>query len=297
MPEFVVGLNYTYRLTEDIKEQRARVRSVDSPDPLGRVSTAADYVADGATTATLPDGSSVSVPGFAIDPSLEPTGFSHLLNGSREIEYNGISATFNKRLANRWALRGYFNYGKGEWNVPQTFTDNNDPNDLGNLGTGINAQGEDDDGALYYTRSSGSGRGDIYLQSTWQWNITGIYQVMPDRPWGFNLSGNLFGREGFLIPYNNSVTAGDGINRLISLVGKDVDRFRSDDLTTIDLRMEKEFSAGNDVSLTLGIDLFNALNEGTVLAREPTLTGGTADNVQDLLAPRIWKLGVRIAWR
>ncbi len=82
-----------------------------------------------------------------------------------------------------------------------------------------------------------------------------------------------------------------------SLLGKNVDQFRTDDVVTTDLRVEKEFSATGNVSLTFGIDLFNAFNEATVTAREPTLTGGTADNVQDLIAPRVWKLGVRVSWR
>ena len=250
-------------------------------------------VLDGVTTNPFPDGTPGVTEVWALNPALETTGFFHLLNGSREIEYNGMSLNFNKRLSNGWALRGFVNYGEGEWSVPQNYTDNNDPNDLINQ-TGL---GEDNDGALFYTRSSGSGRGDIYLQSSWQWNITGIYQVAPDRPWGFNLSGNLYGREGYLIPYNNNVTASDGINRLTSLVQGDVDRFRNDDVTTMDLRAEKTFAATGNVNFTFGMDLFNALNEATVLAREPTLTGGTADNVQDLISPRIWKLSVRVSWK
>ena len=293
LPEFVVGLNYTYRLTEDISEQRARLRPAGSGLQFGFVNTIDNYVPDGQTTNELPDGSQGSTDLFAVDPRLETTGFSHLVTGSREIEYNGIGLTFNKRLANRWALRGFVNWGEGEWSVPSSYTQNNDPNDFINQ-TGL---GEDNDGALFYTRSSGSGRGDIYLQSSWQWNITGIYQVAADRPWGFNLSANLYGREGYLIPYNNSVGGSDGIQRLVSLVQGDVDRFRNPDVTTMDLRAEKTFAANSNVNFTFGLDLFNALNEATTLAREPTLTGGTADNLQDLISARIWKLSVRVSWK
>ena len=65
----------------------------------------------------------------------------------------------------------------------------------------------------------------------------------------------------------------------------------------MDLRAEKTFAAASNVNFTFGVDLFNALNEATVLAREPTLTGGTADNVQDLISARIWKLSVRVSWK
>ncbi len=293
LPEFVVGASYTYRLTEDILENRARIRDSTGSDRFGRINRADDYVPGGTTTATLPDDSTATVPIWALPPNLETTGFSHRLNGAREVEYNGFGLTFNKRLANRWALRGFVNWGEGEWSVPSDFTENNDPND----GIDQTGNGEDSDGALFYQRSSGSGRGDIYLQSSWQWNVTGIYQVAADRPWGFNLSANVYGREGYLIPYNNNVTGQDSIQRLTSLVGADVDRFRTDDVTTMDLRAEKTFAANSNVNFTFGLDLFNALNEATVLAREPTLTGGTADNVQDLISPRIWKLSVRVSWK
>ena len=81
------------------------------------------------------------------------------------------------------------------------------------------------------------------------------------------------------------------------MLGSDNGRYRTEDPFTVDFRIEKEFAASSNASFTFGLDVFNALNERTVLAREPTLTGGTADNVQDLIAPRVWKLGVRVAWR
>jgi hypothetical protein len=125
-----------------------------------------------------------------------------------------------------------------------------------------------------------------------------MYQVAVDRPWGFTVSGNIYAREGYPVPYDQRVRGvNDRLTRNISLLGKNVDQFRVDDVITTDLRIEKEFSSSGNTSLTFGIDLFNALNEATVLAREPTLTGGTADNVQDLIAPRVWKLGVRVSWR
>ena len=168
---------------------------------------------------------------------------------------------------------------------------NSDPNDAQDSG--------DNDGALFIERSSGSGRGDIYLQSTYQWNLTGIYQVAPDRPWGFNLSANLYGREGYPIPYDTRGGNSDGKTRNVSTiaVGSNIDRWRTPTVTTVDLRAEKTFAATSNVNFTFGVDLFNALNEATTLAREPTLTGGTADNLQDLISAKIWKLSVRVSWK
>ena len=60
---------------------------------------------------------------------------------------------------------------------------------------------------------------EAFLQSTWQWNLNGMYQVAPDRPWGFNVAANLYGREGYPLPYYRNVAGLDGIRRRI-VVGR-----------------------------------------------------------------------------
>ena len=40
----------------------------------------------------------------------------------------------------------------------------------------------------------------VILQSSWSWNLNGMFQVAPDRPWGFNVAANLHGREGYPLP-------------------------------------------------------------------------------------------------
>ena len=45
------------------------------------------------------------------------------------------------------------------------------------------------------------------------------------------------------------------------------------------------------------LNLFNALNEGTVLQREAGMNLAIANWVLETLSPRIWRLGVRINWR
>lgn len=48
-------------------------------------------------------------------PRVTTRGGQFLFNGDREQEYMGVSATFNKRLANRWMLRGNFTWSDWEW--------------------------------------------------------------------------------------------------------------------------------------------------------------------------------------
>ncbi|HUP21339.1 MAG TPA: TonB-dependent receptor, partial [Thermoanaerobaculia bacterium] len=196
LPEFVVGLTVTARHIDDILEGRTLV------DDGGVVRTlrASDYVFDSTFCGDIPASNLSGGPAqsfcrdlFVRRPGLANTGGSLLLNGSRERDYLGASVTFTKRLANRWMLRGYVNYGDAEWDVPQDYLDNSNPN----RSTG----GGDRDGDLYLTASAGSGKGERFLQSTWTSNLTGMYQVAPDRPWGFNLSASVQAREGYPIPY------------------------------------------------------------------------------------------------
>jgi hypothetical protein len=286
LPELVVGLSYTRREIDDISEVRDYVRPIEESG-RGFTVTASDYVLDLMTSATLPDGTESTVPVYSLDPALEFTGYGHLQNGSRSRQYDGISLTLNKRLANRWSLRGFLNWGEAEWRVPPDYLDNSDPTDT--------EDSSDNDGGLYMVDASG--RVPVWMHSAWQWNLTGIYQVAPDSPWGFNLAANLYGREGYALPYSNVVNGSDGLTRVPSHVSGDIDRFKNDDVTTVDLRAEKTLGLLGGVDLTVGVELFNALNAGTVLSRRTTLNRPTADWVLDNIAPRIWKLSVRVNWK
>ena len=107
----------------------------------------------------------------------------------------------------------------------------------------------------------------------------------PDRPWGFNVAANLFGRQGTPLPYWDSRTGPvDGIGRNISVVA-DTDDFRTDDIITTDFRLEKEFAATSGIGFTFSIDGFNIFNENYVLQRERRLNGSRANYLDETLSP------------
>jgi hypothetical protein len=288
LPEFVVGANVTVRGIDDILDEQSLVTGPGITEPLGRVWGISDFQPDGQACGQTPGGESCT-DAWTLRPGFSRTGGTYLTNGPREREYVGFSLNFNKRLSNQWGLRGFVNFGEAEWKVPSNYFNAADPNPR--------ESGGDQDGATYTVESSGSGRGNIYLNSTWQANLTGLYQVAPDRPWGFTVSGNIYAREGYPVLYQVRKRATNDITRTHNIQGKNTDNFRTDDPFTVDLRVEKEFTATGNVSLTFGLDLFNALNEATVLARNPRSDLSTYDWVQDNLSPRIWKLGVRVSWR
>ncbi len=297
LPEFVMGAQFTFRQVEDILDELRLVR-----EPTGTVRTerADDYYIVGTLEETLPDGTVVRLPEWNLSSDLSGTGGTLLFNGQREREYMGFNVNWTKRLANRWMMRGYVSYAfEDQWKVPAEYVAGEGGMGLLN-NTGLNPSElkNDCDGCLYAVQSLGSGnKGDMFLQSGWSWNLNGMYQVAPAKAWGFNVAANLYGREGFPLPYFVRRTGTeDRITRDISIVA-DTDDFRADDIVTVDLRLEKEFVTANQASITVSLDGFNLLNEAYVLQRERRMNLSTANFLDETLSPRVWRLGVRFGWR
>jgi hypothetical protein len=157
-------------------------------------------------------------------------------------------------------------------------------------------------------QGSGNGSGSkawIYVNSKWSFAVNGLYQIAPDRPWGFNVAGNLTGRQGYPTPYYDRV---GGLNTNTPESGPTVqvqfqssDANRLDNIVDFDGRLEKEFTF-QDFGLTLGVDCFNLLNEAFVLQRiarargaytNTTLIGG----INETLSPRIFRFGARLSFK
>ena len=140
-------------------------------------------------------------------------------------------------------------------------------------------------------RSAGSGnKGDIWAGSGWTFNVNTLYQVAPDKKWGFNLGASITGREGFVSPAYAPTSGG----RRVQLGA--FDRFRNDDIITLDTRIEKDFEF-KDFGFTLGIDGFNLLNESYVLQRQRNVSAGSANDVREILSPRVFRVGIKLHFR
>lgn len=300
LPEFVVGLNLTWRKYTDIIEYERLVfdgdaNAVANLDHVGRPHVRSDYVAR-SRTGTLPDGRSYTLNWWELRDGVTTRNGFLQRNGDREQDYQGISLTFNKRLANRWMLRGNFSFADWEWDSPSS--SNEDPTiTLPNLtGAGI----RDGDQVIQGSGTGSGAKGNVFINSKWSYSINGLYQVAPDRPWGFNIAGNLSGRQGYPAIYYErfpraTLADGAGLGTPVLIEG-DIDAQRYDDIQVLDLRVEKEFNF-NDLGLTLSADVFNATNEATVMQRNTRLANTTGDFVQEILSPRIFRLGVKFSFR
>ena len=191
-----------------------------------------------------------------------------------------------KRLSNRWMMRGNFTWNDWTWNVPDSELEN--PSIIANTGL---------DGQEVITGSGvvSGAKGNVWIQSSYSYSLNALYQVAPDRPWGFNLATNITGREGYPRQFVRRVGTAWGGSRTDLRILNDATEYRHDDITTFDARVEKEFTF-SDFNLTLGIDGFNLFNDATVLQRQ-SLRGATGDHVTEILSPRVFRVGARISFR
>jgi hypothetical protein len=63
-------------------------------------------------------------------------------------------------------------------------------------------------------------------------------------------------------------------------------------VTSLDFRLGKEF-AFNRTRFNVDLDIFNLFNAATVLGRQYDLRVDTADNVLEIINPRVLRVGVR----
>jgi len=296
LPEFVVGATVTLRRQSNIAETERLV--IDPTATAGcieitsqgclRPHQRSDYV-PGANQSDAGDPGfapgPVSVPFFVFREGLIDTGGTFLTNGDREQDYEGFSVFFNKRLSNRWMLRGNVTLQDWTWDIPAS--ENEDPNNY--LGGA-----RDDGGPVLQGSGAGSGaKGGIYINAGWSYSVTGMYQVAPDRNWGFNVSAAINGREGYPIPYFIGAVRGFNQGTVSLQATDDADDFSNDDIQIVDLRLEKDFDIGDSFNFTLGLELFNAFNDATVLQRQHRLNTGASNNVLETVSPRVWRVGVR----
>jgi hypothetical protein len=123
-----------------------------------------------------------------------------------------------------------------------------------------------------------------------QVNVNGAY----DLGYGFEVAGNLFGRQGNPYPIFQPAALGfDGTIRV--LVSPEIDTFRFDDVWNLDRRAAKTLRYDR-LNLQLVADLFNVLNANTELNRQRNITNPNFGRLTQNLSPRILRFGVRIGF-
>jgi hypothetical protein len=261
----------------------------------GRLETLAGssiYDCTPTTTGTAPDGREWTENYCAIDDytDLHPglARWETNMPGYKQ-SYKGLELTATKRLSNKWMLRGFFSYAdwtnsfSGEALSPGIYglgatTQSGDP-------TNFRGGTTDDGGSIAVQSLSSGNKRDVFVGSSrWQMNINGMYQL----PMGWSISGNLYGREGYGIPYHANVSVPGEGTKNVQVEG--VDTVRYDDLYMLDLRAAKLFTLEGNTTVEVAIEGFNITNENTTLQINNRMDNDeTYNRIGEILSPRIYR--------
>ena len=148
-------------------------------------------------------------------------------------------------------------------------------------------------GGQFAPQSGGSGSGSIYINAKWQFNANALYQA----PYGIDISGNVFGRQGYPYPLfrqgTNAALGGD--STMSVLVTPQIDYLRYDNLWDTDLRASRTFTF-NSVSIRGVFDVFNVFNANSALVRNNNIASPTFNAIAQNLSPRIARVGLVVGF-
>jgi hypothetical protein len=144
-------------------------------------------------------------------------------------------------------------------------------------------------GGQFAPQSGGSGAGSVYITAKWQFNANALYQA----PYGIEVSGNVFGRQGYPFPlFRQGTTATLGGDSTLSvLVTPQIDYVRYPNLWNTDLRAARTFKV-KTVTLRGILDAFNVFNANTALVRNGNLASTSFNALAQNLSPRIFRVGL-----
>ncbi|HEX6850496.1 MAG TPA: carboxypeptidase regulatory-like domain-containing protein [Candidatus Polarisedimenticolaceae bacterium] len=240
------------------------------------------YDCSATVSGTFPDGTPYSEPFCTLSPAgelLTNDGSPSFLTNrpGYEQRYKGLEITATKRLSNRWMLRGYV--AVNDWT--QEFSGTQGISDPTNFQGGTTEPGGE-----VSIPSVGSGTKDgVWLgTSRWQANVNGLYQLPRD----MTLSGNLYVRQGYGIPYMHRASGKD------VQIGEIGDA-RYDTLWTFDLGFAKNVKLQKGGVLELRADMFNVFDRNTVLSQKPRVnSAGNTNAITETLSPRIIRVGASL---
>jgi hypothetical protein len=291
LTDFSIGVNGTYRKYNDLIERRA-----EKHQGKGDFFTRADYEVVGQTagsydvlsptgavlyTVKAPKVNIYDIKQSVIDAVGFPTFFVFRNRPDYTQQFYGVDLTATKRLSHKWMLRGNFSWNDWKDSCGADAVADPTPSPFSCSG------------GVVVERSAGSGAfGNVFINSKWSYNITGLYQL----PWDFSLGGSLTGRQGYPRPMREEFfsNAAAGFSEAVFQPVGDV---RFPNVYELDFRAAKDFRFANRVGVTLSADLFNVPNKRTILQRQTAFGGITtaqSDYITELQSPRVWRFGARI---
>ncbi|HEU4521255.1 MAG TPA: TonB-dependent receptor [Thermoanaerobaculia bacterium] len=284
VPGWAVGLTYTHRTRDNfIWDQYEKTRGA------GDFYTAADYELAGTVSAIMPDGEQISAPYYTLRSGVErPLYYATRNRPDYKQIYSGIEVTAQRRMANRWMMRGQVSLG--DWTQEVGPRGIQDPTPI------LEGDGCYTCDGSAVASSSGS---DGYINAEWAYSLSGLYQA----PWDINLGAVVTGRQGYINGYHiYTESRVDGAFK--RMVINDFDDYRFENLFQLDLRAGKEFRLGRGMGLEFAVDVFNVTNERAILWREYEIVPEYNDDdvlvrtpetdIEEMQSPRLVRLSGRL---
>ena len=286
MPNLALQVNYSYTRTNDLYGNFT-----------GRITprvgvTLADYAPGTGFTGVLPDGTPYNVATFipnAARVAAGGNGFETTNIPDYFSDYNGLELGVVKRLSNKWMGRVAFAYNNAREHFDSAagvYDTNGNPTPT--LSEPLK------DGGQFAPQSGGSGAGSIYINAKWQFNANAMYVA----PLGIEVSGNVFGREGYPFPYyrQGTTAALGGDSTLSVLVTPQIDTYRYPNLWNTDLRAARTFKMGPKATVRGILDAFNVFNANTALVRVNNAAAANVNALVQNLSPRIFRVGLVVGF-
>jgi hypothetical protein len=184
-----------------------------------------------------------------------------VMNVGNESRYKTVEASMSKRLSNRWSMQAG---GSHTWS--NEFFEVNNPNATENSDT-----------------------------TRWDFKLSGTYEA----PYGIRISPLVRHQAG--ANFARTISVGAGVATAAggifsgTIDAEPTNARRHDNITVVDVRVDKSFTLGRGLRLRGFFDLFNITNSNSVETRTIT-TGSSFLRPTAVLSPRTARFGVRLSF-
>jgi hypothetical protein len=258
MSDFAVGVSYIWRKYHNFQDA---FRSVTSD-------TYAPVTFTAACGNTLCDQASYTGTYYQRATAL-PTGTT-LRNYDAHRDYNGVEVTARKRFSRKWLMNSSFTLNNAIINYADVnnYSTSADPTNFDSI------QGRDSSGLN---------------GARWTAKLSGMYAL----PWNMSISAFYNLRDG--LQFNPTILSPTrtGAGGTVSVLVQPQGTSHYPTFSQLDIHWDKGFVFGAR-RIQFNVDVFNATNGATVLARQTRQNFAQANYVTSILAPRVARFGLKV---
>jgi hypothetical protein len=184
--------------------------------------------------------------------------------------YHGLELVARKRFSGKWLMNGSLSW----------------QSTLRHYEDGADADYQDPTNVAQQ-----DGRPAGTLNARWIAKLSGMYQL----PWGFSAAAFVNLRDGFPVNRHIRVTGRTGGLDTVDVFIRPFASQRYPTFKQVDARLDRTFAFGK-TKLIASLDGFNLFNANTVLDIMERQNSSNANFVEEILAPRIFRLGLRLTF-